>query len=95
MSVTAPSVPAVLLKLTVPPLLVKLLPLASFSCTVTVAVLVPLATILLGVALSVLVLASNAPAVKVTVAVAGIAVTPNSPLIVALPAVVADVKVAL
>ena len=95
MSVTAPSVPAVVLKLTAPPLLLKLLPLASFSCTVTVAVLVPLATILLGVALSVLVIASTAPAVKVTVAVAVKAVDPNSPLILALPAVVADVKVAL
>ena len=95
MSVTLLSVPAVALKLTVPPLLVKLLPLASFSCTVTLAVLLPLAAMLVGEALSVLVLALALPVVKVTVAVAVKAVDPNCPLIVALPAVVADVKVAL
>ena len=95
MSVTLLSLPAVVLKLTVPPLLVKLLPLASFSCTVTLAVLLPLAAMLVGEALSVLVLALALPAVKVTVAVAVKAVDPNSPLIVVLPAVVADVKVAL
>ena len=78
MSVTAPSVPTVLLKLTVPPLVVKLLPLVSFSCTVTVAVLVPLATILLGVALSVLVLALALSVVKLTVTVPTVIVSVES-----------------
>ena len=95
MSVTAPSVPPLVVKLTMPPLLVKLLPLASFSCTLTLAMLLPLAAMLVGEALSVLVLTSAAPAVKITRAVAVKAVNPNRPLIVALPAVVADVKVAL
>ena len=42
MSVTVPILPAVVLKVTVPPLALKLFVLASFACTVRVAVLVPL-----------------------------------------------------
>ena len=45
MSVTEPSVPRVVATVTVPPLVVRLLPAASFNWTVIADVLVPLAGI--------------------------------------------------
>ncbi len=50
MSVTAPKVPRVVVRATTPPLVVRLLPLASFNCTVMVDVVVPFARMLVGLA---------------------------------------------
>ena len=46
LSVTAPSDPLVLVRITVPPLVVMLFPSSSISCTVITDIEVPLATIL-------------------------------------------------
>ena len=67
--VTALNAPRVVARVTVPPLLVTTLPLASFRVTVIVEVEVPLAVIVLGLALMVEVEALAAPAAKTTFAV--------------------------
>jgi hypothetical protein len=95
LSVTLPRVPAVVPSATVPPLAVRLLPFASFSCTVIVDVLVPFAVMDVGDAVIVDCARLAAPAVKVTVAVAVIALPLSVPEIVALPASVGDVNVAV
>jgi hypothetical protein len=63
LSVTAPSVPASVTSATVSPPAVRLLPFASFNCTVTVDVDVPSATMLAGDAVIVDVAADAAPGV--------------------------------
>ncbi len=95
MSVTAPKVPRVVVRATTPPLVVRLLPLASFSCTVMVDVVVPSARMLVGLAVIVEVVREAEPAVKATVAVSVIALLAKVPLIVAVPTVLAEVKVAV
>jgi hypothetical protein len=80
---------------TVSPPLVKLLLLASFTCTVIVEVVMPSATIEVGAAVISEVVASAAPGVNVTVAVSVIATAFSVPVIVAVPTVVAEVNVAV
>ena len=70
MSVTALRVPRVVARVTVPPDVVRLLPLASLAWTVMVDVEVPLATIAVGLAVMVVVAALAAPVI--TTAVAGL-----------------------
>ena len=53
MSVTVPSVPRSVDRTTVPPLVVRLFPLASLSCTVMVEVELPSAAMLVGFAVMV------------------------------------------
>ena len=65
-SVTEDRVPAVVAKVTVPWLVVSLLPLASLAWTVIVDVEDPLATIEVGLAEIVVVAPETAPGVKVT-----------------------------
>ena len=68
MSVTAPIEPwlaSSAAKVTTPPLLVRLLPAASFNCTVSVLIAMSLASRLVGAAVTVLVVAEAAPAVIV------------------------------
>jgi hypothetical protein len=94
LSVTAPSVPASVASATVSPPAVRLLPFASFSCTVTADVDAPSATMLVGDAVIVDVAADPAPGVNSTVAVSVIATPLSVPVTVAVPAVVDDVNVA-
>ncbi len=94
--VTAPRLPASVLRVTVSMPLTMSLPLLSFSWTVMVLVLLPSAAMLVGLALIVLVAADAAPTVKVTLASPlVIALLFTLPLMVATPAVVELVKVAL
>ncbi len=69
--------------------------LASFSCTVTVEVAAPSATIEVGAAVISDVAAAAAPAVNVTVSVSVIAAAFTVPVIVAVPTVAAEVNVAV
>ena len=72
LSVTAPIVPTLgPANVTAAPPAARLFPLASFSCTVSVLVLVPFAVSDVGLAVTVLVVADAAPAVSVTVAEIG------------------------
>ena len=75
---------------TVPPLALRRLPLASASLTVTLEVVEPLATTLVGDATSVVfeLVGSAAPAVKVIVAVSVMAAPSSVPEIVTLSATV-------
>jgi hypothetical protein len=95
LSVTAERLPAVVASATVAPPLVRLFEPASLSCTVMVDVLLPSATIEVGAAVMVEVTGEAAPAVKVTVALLAIAAPFNMPVIVAVPAMVEDVSVAV
>jgi hypothetical protein len=95
LSVTALKLPRLVARATAAPPVVRLFPLASLSCTVIVAVLLPLATIDVGNAAMVEVVAEAAPAVKLTVAELEIAVPFKVPVIVAVPVVVLEVRVAL
>lgn len=88
MSVTELNVPLVVVKATVPPLLVGLLLYKSFSCTVIVVVLVPLATILVRLTLIVDLVTLAAPGTKITLFVALKAKPPTVPLTVPVPATV-------
>ena len=76
MSVTVPILPAVVLKVTVPPLALNLLPLASFACTVRVEVLVPLARMEPGLALIAEFAADSAFGVKMAATNADLAAVP-------------------
>ena len=95
LSVTAERLPAVVARTTEAPPLVKLFPLASLSCTVMVDLLFPFAASDVGAAVMVEVTGEAAPAVKVTVALLAIAAPFNMPVIVAVPAMVEDVSVAV
>ena len=68
--------------------------MASFSCTVTVAVELPSAAIEVGLVVMVLVTVDAVPALKLTLALSDIATLFKVPLSVALPAVVLLVSVA-
>jgi hypothetical protein len=93
--VTEPTLPLVVLRATVPPLAVRLFPLASLSWTVIVEVLEPFATIEVGDAVIWDVAVAAGPGVKVTTSLSVIAFPFRVPVIVALPAVVDEVRVAL
>jgi hypothetical protein len=95
LSVTLPRVPAVVPSATIPELAVRLLPFASFNCTVIVDVLAPFAMMDVGDAVIVDCARLAEPAVKLTVAVAVIALPLSVPEIVALPATIGDVSTAL
>ncbi len=95
MSVTEPKVPRSVASTTVSPPSVRLLLLASFSCTVIVEVDVPSATIEVGAAVIREVVASATPGVNVTVAVSVMPAAFTVPVIVAVPGVTAEVKVAV
>ena len=95
MSVTALSVPSVVDNVTVAPPEVRLLPLLSFNRTVTVDVLVPFAVIDAGAVAIVDADALAVPVVNVTVSVSVMVVPPTVPEMVAVPAVVAEVSVAV
>ena len=95
LSVTAESVPNVLLKVTVAPPLVRLFPLASLSWTVVAEVLVPFAVIDKGDAVMVDADALAAPETNVTVSLSVMATPPTVPVMTELPAVVDEVSVAL
>jgi hypothetical protein len=86
--------PAVVLNVTVPLLTVILTPFASLACTVTLEVLVPSAAIAAGLALIVVLAALNGP-VKITEVGYPIAVTAIVPVIIAVPVVVEEVKIAV
>ena len=95
MSVTAPNDPAVVLNATVPPEAVRLLLPASFNWTVIVEVVAPSAVMEAGAAMIVLVAVEAAPTVKSTVALSVMAARSSVPVMVAVPAVVLDVSVAV
>jgi len=95
LSVTEPSVPEVVASVTVAPPVVRLFPFASFNRTVMVDVLVPFAVIDVGEAVIVDVAVDAVPTVNVTVASSVIALPFNVPVIVAVPATVDEVKVAV
>jgi hypothetical protein len=92
--VTDPSDPRLVDRTTVPPLEVKLLPLASFAWTVTVEVEDPVAEIDAGDAEIVVVEAATAPGMSDTDVGLPIAVPPIVPVIEAEPVVVGLVSVA-
>ncbi len=95
MSVTEPMVPKSVASASVSPPLIRLLLLASFSCTLIVEVVTPSATIEVGAAVISDVVASAAPGINVTVAVSVMATAFTVPVIVAVPVVVAEVSVAV
>jgi hypothetical protein len=95
LSVTAPIDPLDAANVTVPPLEVKLLPEASFSCTVIVVVEVPLATIEFDAAEIVEVATLAEPVTKFTVSVSVISEPLSLPVMVEVSAIELDVKVAV
>ena len=95
LSVTLPNTPEVVASVMVAPPVVKLFPLTSFSCTVMVEILVPLAVIDEGEALISEVVVLAAPGVKVTVSLSVIEAPLILPVMVAVPAVVDEVNVAV
>ena len=96
LSVTEPREPKVVPNTTVPPELVRLLPLLSLACTVMVEVLLPLAVILVGEALITVCATLTAPGINVTVALPPpMATPPMVPDTVAVPVVVLLVNVAV
>ena len=85
--------PSVVVSLIVLPPLVRLLPFASFACTVIVVVVEPLAVIDDGLAAIVDVAVETAPGAKVTLPVFVIDDAPILPLIVTACAMVEEVRV--
>jgi len=95
LSVTGLRVPDVLAIVTVAPPLVRLFPAASFNWTVMVDVATPLASMDVGDAVMVEVVASAGPGTNVTTALSVIAMPPIVPVIVAMPGVAAAVRTAV
>jgi hypothetical protein len=95
LSVTPDKLPRVVESVTVAPPRVRLLPLASFACTVMVVVLVPLAVIVPDAAVMVVVAALAGPGINVTVSLSAIAEALSVPVMVPLPTEVGDVNVAV
>ncbi len=95
MSVTVPNVPRVVANATVSPPAVRMMPLASLSCTIIVEVDVPLAVMEVGAAVINEVAAEAAPGVKLTVALLVKADPFTVPVIEAVPAVEVEVSVAM
>jgi hypothetical protein len=94
LSVTLLSNPADVFNVTVPLLMVILMPLASLACTVTLEVLVPSAGIKAGLALIVVFAGLNAP-VKITEVDSPIVVPAMVPVMIAVPVVVEEVNIAV
>ena len=94
LSVTEPKLPRSVASVTVSPPLVRLLLLPSFSCTVTVEVDAPSATIEAGTAVISDVVASGGT-VNTTVALSVIPTEFTVPVMVAVPAVTDEVNVAV
>ena len=92
---TAESDPSEVFRATVAPPVVMLLPFASLSCTVMVVVLVPLAVIEAAPAVMVEVAVEAGPGTKVTSSLSAIGLAFNVPVMVAVPAAVEEVKVAV
>ena len=95
LSVTAERLPAVVLRTTVVPPVVRLLLFASLSWTVMVEVVTPSAVIEVGLAVMVEVAGDGAPTVNVTVASSVMADPFRVPVIVALPGAADEVRVAV
>ena len=95
MSVTAESDPSDVFNVTVAPPVVRLFPLISLACTVIVVVLIPFAAMEASSDVIVEVVAEAGPGTKVTTSLSVIATPPSVPVIVAVPVVVEDVKVAV
>ena len=95
MSVTEPSEPRVVASVTVSPPVFRLLLLASRNCTVIVEVEEPSAMMEVGAALMSEAAGSAAPGPKFTVAVSVMAAAFTVPVMVAVPVVVAEVRVAV
>jgi len=95
LSVMLPIEPADVVSVIVAPPIVRLFPLMSFTCTVMIEVLVPLATIEEGDAVICVVAVLAAPGVKDTISLSVIADPFICPVMVAVPAVVDDVSVAV
>ena len=94
--VTDPKVPSVVESVTVALPVVKLFPLPSFTWTVMVDVVIPLAIMEAGTGVIIKVVAALAdPAVKVTVALSVIAAAFSVPVIVAVPVTVPEISVAV
>ena len=89
---TEDNVPDVVFNATGTPPTVRLLPLASFSCTVIVVVLEPLAAIVLVAAVIVVVATLAGPGIKFTVSVSVIVIPFSVAEIVDTPLVVDDVR---
>jgi hypothetical protein len=95
LSVTDDSVPNVLLSVTVAPPEVRLFPFTSFSCTIIVVVLVPLAVIDEEEAVINEVEAETAAGTNVITSLSVIDTPATLPVIVQVPAVVDEVRVAV
>ncbi len=95
MSVTALNVPSVVTRFTVSPPVMRLLPPASLSCTVIGEVDVPSAAMEVGAAVINEVVAEAAPGLKLMVALSVMADPFTVPVMVAVPAVVEEVSVAV
>jgi hypothetical protein len=96
LSVIPPMLPKVVERVTVVPPAIRLLPFASFACTVMADADTPLATIEVGVAEMVEVVTLACPGVSVTAGEVVVMATPLMwPVMVAMPAAVEEVKVAL
>jgi hypothetical protein len=93
LSVTALNVPRVADRVTAPPLEVRLLPLASFACTVIVEVAVPFAVTDVGLAVIVVVAADTGPATNCTSSASVIGAPAIVPVMTAVPADVLEVSV--
>lgn len=77
LSITEPKVPSVDVTITVPPVVVRLAPVASFNCTVSIEVLVPFANILLKEAEIVDLVGSAATGTDPQIAIVGVVVQLN------------------
>ena len=95
LSVMLPIEPAVVASVIIAPPIVRLFPLMSFTWMVMIEVLVPLATIEEGDAVICVVAVLAAPGVKDTISLSVIADPFICPVMVAVPAVVDDVSVAV
>jgi hypothetical protein len=95
LSVTALILPALVLNVTVPPLVVRLFPVVSFNCTVIVDVVILSAAIASGNAVICDCVTTAVPGTKCTIAVSMIPTPFNVPEIWASPTVFDDVKVAV
>jgi hypothetical protein len=93
--VTLPSDPAVVFNVTTPPLDVRRLLYASLACTVIVEVLVPLAGIEAGLGLIEVLAALTGPATKFTGVGFPMTAPAMVPVMLAVPAVVEEVNIAV
>ena len=95
LSVILPMEPDVVVNVTVAPPVVRLFPFASLSCTVMVDVVMPSAVMEEGEAVINEVVVLAAPGAKITISLSAIDVPLIFPVIVAVPAIVDEVSVAV